>query len=165
MNKEYIYLGKIVNTHGIKGELRLISNFEKKALVFKPDFPIYIGKNKIPETINSYRHHKNFDMITLKNYNNINDVLKYKYELVYFQKADLNLSPNDYLLEELINLSIYEEQEFLGKITNIVYTKGQTLLEITYTKKYYIPYVSEYIKQVDMASQKVMVANVKGLIL
>lgn len=32
---EYVYIGKIVNTHGIKGEVRLISNFERKDLVFK----------------------------------------------------------------------------------------------------------------------------------
>ena len=34
----WIYIGKIVNTHGIKGEVRLLSNFSKKALVFKKDF-------------------------------------------------------------------------------------------------------------------------------
>ena len=71
-----IYIGKIVNTHGIKGELRILSNFSSKNKVFIPQMPIYIDNQK--EIINSYRHHKMFDMITLKNYNNINEVLKYK---------------------------------------------------------------------------------------
>lgn len=43
---EYVYIGKIVNTHGIKGEVRLISNFERKDLVFKKNFKIYIGSLK-----------------------------------------------------------------------------------------------------------------------
>ena len=29
---EYLYVGKIVNTHGIKGEIRILSNFDKKEL-------------------------------------------------------------------------------------------------------------------------------------
>ena len=87
----YILIGKIVNTHGIKGELRIISDFPYKDRVFKNNFNIYIGKDKINEVINTYRHHKIFDMITLKNYNNINEVLKYKGSLVYINRLDLKL--------------------------------------------------------------------------
>lgn len=64
----YIKIGKIVNTHGIKGELRILSKFPHKEEVFKADMPIYIEKES-KEIINSYRRHKNFDMITLKGYN------------------------------------------------------------------------------------------------
>ncbi len=165
MNKEYYYLGKIVNTHGIKGELRILSNFEKKDLVFKKRIKIYIGPEKQEEEINTYRQHKNFDMITLKNYNNINEVLKYKNAKVYFKKSTLNLKDDDYLLEELIDLEIYENEEFLGKITDIVYTKNSILLYISYTKNYYIPYLDNYIEKVDLKNKRVIVKNAKGLIL
>ena len=48
---KYIYIGKIVNTHGIKGEIRILSDFLKKDLVFKKDFILYIGPNKEKEII------------------------------------------------------------------------------------------------------------------
>ena len=48
---EYVYLGKITNTHGIKGEIRIISDFANKDIVFKKGFNIYIGKEKIQETL------------------------------------------------------------------------------------------------------------------
>ena len=51
---EYIYLGKIVNTHGIKGEIRILSDFRYKEKVFIKDFPIYIGKKHEKEIINTY---------------------------------------------------------------------------------------------------------------
>ena len=76
-DKMYRYLGKIVNTHGIKGEIRILSDFEKKELVFRPDFEIYIGEEKKKEIIQTYRHHKNFEMNTIQGYQNINEVLKY----------------------------------------------------------------------------------------
>ena len=74
---EFKEIGKICNTHGIKGELRILSDFEYKDKVFKKGINIYIGQNHCHEVINTYRHHKQYDMITLSGYNNINEVLKY----------------------------------------------------------------------------------------
>ena len=78
MLEEFVYVGKIVNTHGIKGEVRILSDFEYKDKVFKPKMVIYIGRKKEQEVINTYRHHKNFEMITMEGYGNINEILKYK---------------------------------------------------------------------------------------
>ena len=105
---KYIYLGKIVNTHGIKGEIRILSNFDKKELVFQKDFKVYIGNKKEEYQINSYRVHKNYDMITLKGINDINEVLKYKGSNIYINRDDLNLNENEYLLDDLLNMSIME---------------------------------------------------------
>ena len=88
MTDEYIYIGKIVNTHGIKGEIRILSNFEYKDKVFLENRRIYIGEEHIEEIVNTYRHHKIFDMITMKGYNNINQVLKYMNKNVYVKKND-----------------------------------------------------------------------------
>lgn len=105
-----IKIGKIVNTHGIKGELRLLSKFPYKDKVFINNMTIYIDK-KDKEIINTYRKHKNFDMITLKDYNNINEVLKYKGKNVYVNDSDIKLDNNKYLDEELIGLNvIYEDK-------------------------------------------------------
>ena len=54
---EYIKVGKLVNTHGIKGEIRILSDFDKKSLVFKSGVNLYIGEHKEKVTIESYRPH------------------------------------------------------------------------------------------------------------
>ena len=64
---ELIYIGKIVNTHGLKGEMRLISDFKYKHEIFKINNELYVNNNKY--IINSYRKHKIFDMVTLSNVN------------------------------------------------------------------------------------------------
>ena len=71
-----IKLGKYVNTHGIKGEIRILGDFSRKDLVFKPGFKIYIKENEY--VIKSYRKHKEYDMITLEGINNINDIIDLK---------------------------------------------------------------------------------------
>ena len=60
---DYIYIGDIVNTHGLKGEVRIISEFKFKASVFKIGMNFYIGKDKNKEVVSSYRTHKTFDMV------------------------------------------------------------------------------------------------------
>ena len=163
---EYVYVGKIVNTHGIKGELRLLSDFDKKELVFKKDFIIYIGDNHIKETIASYRHHKCFEMITLVGYDNINQVLQYKGLEVYANREDLNLNNSDYLLEDLIGLEIEESGEKLGKVKEIVYNgSSNTLLVIEGEKNFYIPNNKEFIKKVDLEKGIIECENTKGLML
>ena len=162
---DYVYIGKIVNTHGIKGELRILSDFDKKELVFKNNFNIYIGSSYIKETINTYRVHKEFDMITLVGYGNINEVLKYKGLDVYIKRDDLNLNKEEYLMSDLIGMDIVDDNIILGKVIDFVYNKPNTLLVVEGTNNFYVPFVDEYIIKVDKENKQIITKNVKDLII
>lgn len=157
---EYVYLGKITNTHGIKGEIRIISDFANKDIVFKKGFNIYIGKEKIQETINTYRVHKNYDMITLIGYNDINDVLKYKGSFVYINKDDIKGIIVD---EDYINMEVYTDK-YVGKITDILKGKEDIFVIENADKKYLVPKVDYFIKNIDLDDKKIYINNIKGLI-
>lgn len=160
-----IYVGKIVNTHGIKGEVRLLSTFNEKELIFQKGFKVYIGENKKEETINSYRRHKQFDMLTFENIADINLVLKYKGQKIFINKDDLQLKENEYLLEDLIGMKIICNNESLGVVKDIFENKAGKLLYVTFAKNYYIPYNKNYIKQVDIAKKEIYTENTKDLII
>lgn len=162
---EYVYIGKIVSTHGIKGELRIKSNFDKKEVVFKPNFNLYIGENHLCEKIVTYRKHKEFDMVTFQGYDNINQVLKYMKLNVYAKREDLNLNNGDYCLQDLIGLNIIEDGKTLGKVSEIVYNGSNILLQIEATKNFYIPVHGNFIKKVNLENRLIEVENAKGLIL
>jgi len=159
---DYIYLGKIVNTHGIKGEVRILSNFDKKELVFRKGFNIYIGANYQKEVIDTYRVHKNYDMITMVGINDINDVLKYKGAKVYIKREDLNLDNNDYLLQDLIGLKVIANNTCYGKVIDIMQNKVNILLQVKNNDKiYYIPYVTEFINKVNIDEGNIEVERVR----
>ncbi len=160
----YIYLGKITNTHGLKGEIRILSDFLKKEEVFKEGFNIYIGQNKIKEVIKSYRHHKQYEMITLEGINNIDEVLKYKGEKVYILKSDLNLACDEVLLEELKDYIIVNGNNKYGYVKDFYKTKNNILLYIQYNKNYYIPYMEEFIKSIDKVKKEILVPRVEELL-
>ena len=158
-----IYVGKIVNTHGIKGELRLLSKFPYKDKVFINNMKIYINK-KDEEIINTYRKHKNFDMITLKGYNNINEVLKYKGKYVYVEDSDITLEDNKYLDEELIGLNVIYENNNKGLITDIERYDKTVLFNIKNNdKNYLIPYNDNLIDKIDINNKTIYIKDIKGL--
>ena len=159
-----IKIGKIVNTHGIKGELRILSKFPYKDKVFINNMKIYIDKKDI-EIINTYRRHKNFDMITLKGYNNINEVLELKGQLVYVNRSILKINEDDYLLNDLIGMEVFDNGELLGVVKDYYLDNGNTLLEIKGKKIFYIPLKSDYIKNVDVNNKKIITNNGGALIL
>ena len=163
---EYIYIGKIVNTHGIKGELRIRSDFEYKDRVFKKGFNLYIGKDKIKEEINSYRHNKEFEMVTFIEYNNINQVLKYLKEDLYILKEDLNLNEDEYLEKELIGFSVIKDNEVVGEVIDITKTSPTNkIMEINYNgKRVLLPYHKDFILKLDLQNKKIEVKLIEGMI-
>ncbi len=151
-----LYLGKLVNTHGIKGEVRILSDFKFKKDIFKKGSHLYIGKDEL--TINTYRTHKNYDMVTFDGINDINDALKYKGKKVYINRDEFNF--NGILNEDLIGLPVYEDDKLLGNVKEINKNVNQELLVLDNGTM--IPYVDEFIKNI--TKDKIEVKLIKGLI-
>ena len=158
---EYVCIGKLVNTHGIKGEVKLLSNFEYKDKAFVVGMNFYIGEDKEKVTVNSYRHHKVFDMVTFKEYNYINDVLKFKGKLVYVLKPDLALDNNSILDRDYIGMNAYYEGVLVGKVKDIIDNNGYKLMLIG-TK--YVPFNKEFISSVSVTKNELILKNVEGLL-
>ena len=115
MNK--IVLGKYVNTHGIKGEIRIKSDFKYKDRVFQVGNEIILDKTY---TITSHRVHKDYDMVTLKGINSINDIISLKGSLVYIDR-DKYLDNLEYTDDDLIGFKVLCNNELIGNISDIRY--------------------------------------------
>ena len=139
-----LYIGDLVNTHGIKGEVRIISFFKYKETVFKPNNYLYIKSEKLK--IKTYRKHKNYDMVTFEKYNDINDVLKFKVEKVYIDKEDYTFKGP--LNEDLYGKKVYDKGKYIGTLTNIINNNGKEILVIKGKKEYLVPYVDEFVKNI-----------------
>lgn len=162
---DYILIGKIINTFGIKGELKINSNFEYSDRIFTKDFPIYIGINKVKELVYTHRVHKNNDLVLFKGYSNINEVLKYKGENIYILRSDLNLAEDEYLLNDLIGFSVYDDNKLLGSIISYEETPTNILLKVKGDKTFYLPFIDNYIKEVVVKDKKIITNKGSELII
>ena len=86
---ELVIVGKVINFFGIKGELKILSDFDKKDLAFKVGMPVMIKEQWL--TITSVRYHKNYILIRVNDLNDINLITKYIPFNVYVKKVDLDL--------------------------------------------------------------------------
>ena len=160
---EMIYIGKTVSTFGIKGELKVISDFEKCDKAYKIGNKILI--NNIEHVISGIRYHKNYILLEIDDLKNINNILKYVGFNIYIKRIDLHLEENEFLYKDLINSDIIDNDgSNLGKIIEV--EQGVNLLiKVKGSKEFYIPYVDEYIISFDLNNKKLYTKNTKDLIL
>lgn len=156
---ELIYIGKLVNTHGIKGEVRVISDFKYKEDVFKKNNIIYINDNKY--VIEGYRKHKMFDMLILDTIKSIDDALEIKGSNIYINRLDYNF--NGYLDIDLIDLDVYDKDTYKGKVVDIYKTSVNDLLVVDGIKRHMVPNISEFIEKVDLENKRIYINYIKGL--
>lgn len=159
---EYIYIGRIITTHGLKGEMKLRSNFKFKEQVFKKGFKIYIGKDKELHEITSYRKHQEYDMIIVTDISDIDKAISYKQQLVYINKEDLDLE-NEYLDEDLIGLNAIYNNENIGIIESIT-DEGNNNIIIRLNNGKCIPRNSNFIDNVDLNKKEIIFKNLEGLL-
>ena len=160
---EMIYIGKTVSTFGIKGELKVISDFEKCDKAYKIGNKILI--NNIEHVISGIRYHKNYILLEIDDLKNINNILKYVGFNIYIKRVDLHLEENEFLYKDLINSDVIDNDgSNLGKIIEV--EQGVNLLiKVKGSKEFYIPYVDEYIISFDLNNKKLYTKNAKDLIL
>lgn len=161
--EEYIYIGKIVNTHGLKGEIRIISDFEYKDKVFVPGMKFYLGRKKEEVVVNTYRHHKNFEMITMDGYNDISEVERLKKLYVYIKKEDLVLDNGEYLDTDLIGLDVLVDNEKKGTVKNVRDAGNNKFLVISADKEVFIPYNKEFVKEINLDKNYIVIEPIKGM--
>lgn len=151
-----VYVGKVVGTHGIKGEIRIISDFQFKDKVFVVGNSLVINdKNYV---IRSYRKHKNFDMVTLNDYNDINEVLFLVRNKVYFDKEKLNLSNEEVLDEDLLEFKVIDKDGRVGKVAEVfLASPTNKIIRVMFDKEYLIPVYSPMLKSVDKSNKCIYV--------
>ncbi|MBQ3308149.1 MAG: 16S rRNA processing protein RimM [Bacilli bacterium] len=158
---EKIYIGKIVNTHGIKGELRILSKFPYKDRVFKPNHKLIIDDKEY--TIRTYRPHKEYDMVTLDDYKNINEVLFLLKKEVYYNKEELNLEDDEVLDEDLIHYHVVTTTKEEGTITEIFYaSEANKILRVQLNHEVLIPFSSPMIKKIDKEKKEIVIELIEG---
>lgn len=156
----YLLVGKIYKTHGIKGEIKIISYVENSNLIYKVGSFIYVSEEHEKFKIISYRRHKNYDMVVLDGYNYINDVLRLLGKKVYIDR-DNSILKDKLLNSDLIGFTAYYNEKNIGYINEIINNNGYKLFNIN---NKLIPYNENFILNIDISNKKIIFRNLEGLL-
>ncbi len=155
--QEKIEIGKIINTFGIKGEIKVYpyNNLidEVKELTIS---------NKKYE-IEKIRYQKNIAIIKLKGLDDISEAEKFKGTILEIDKAEApELPENTFYVKDIIGLDVYtDEGKYLGKIDDVFNTGANDIYSIG---EILLPATEEVIKQIDIENKKMIVHILKGLL-
>lgn len=122
---DYLNVGKIVNTQGIKGEVRVISKTDFPEERYQKGATLLLFQEKkapIELVVRSHRKHKNFDILSFEGHPNINDVEKYRDGILKVAKDNLaELAEDEFYYHQIIGATVYDETgSELGKIKEIL---------------------------------------------
>ena len=157
-----VYIGKIVDTHGIKGEIRILSDFPYKEKVFMIGNSFWIDEKEY--IIKSYRVHKNYDMVTFEGFDNINDVLFLLKKEVYVLKSSLNLEKGEILDEDLLTYEVITTKGEKGHIKEIFYaSETNKILRIELEREVLIPMNSPMIEEINQEQKKIKINLIDGI--
>ena len=162
----HLSIGKIVNTHGIRGELKVIPNTDFLEERFSKGNEVFVhyGKETICFEIDSFRIHKGCVLVTFKDHHNINDVEKYK-GLELLIEVD-GSEDDDFYYYELKGCQVYYHDELLGEVSEILETQAHEILRISCENKkdILIPYVDRFILNVDIDEKRIDVDVIEGML-
>ncbi|WP_068983173.1 MULTISPECIES: ribosome maturation factor RimM [Lysinibacillus] len=170
---EWFNVGRIVNTHGIRGEVRVLSttDFEEERFVVGNKLAAFKKDDKKPTwvTIESMRRHKNFILLTFEGMHNINLVEPFKEGMLKVtsdQMSDDLLAENEYFFHEIIGCSVVsEEGETIGAVIDILQTGANDVWVVKGAKKeHYIPYIEDIVKEIDVDEKKIVIHVMEGLL-
>ena len=164
-----VSIGKIVNFHGIKGEVKMGFTSGKERLIksLKTVF-IFLNDKKEAFDVESVRFHKNFAIVKLKNINSIDDVMKIKGSLVHVNEETIknSLETDEFLINDLIGLDAFDtEGNKIGTVSAMGENSASDLLEIQKQNglKFLVPFVKEWIPLVDLTNKKIVVKMLEGI--
>ncbi len=167
MKKEYLEIGKIVGTHGVRGELRFelwcddIFFLEKiENLYFNND-----GTGKIEKK--SLRQHGKAALLSLYGVDSIEDAASLRNKLLYIKRSDADIKEGTWFIQELIGSTVidYDNNDIIyGAISEVSQTGAN---DVWYIKKgektTLIPAINQVVKKVDIDNAKVYIRPLRGL--
>ena len=164
-------VGKIVNTHSLKGEVKVISSTDFEEERFKKGSKLLItrGNQLIREVVvESYRNHKNFLLVKFEGIDSVEEAEKLKNLQIKIDSDEVGeLEENEFYFHEIIGCQVFDENDRnLGEIIDIL-TPGANdvwVIKGEEGKEILIPYIEDVVKQIDITNKKVNIEVMEGLI-
>ena len=165
---QYLEVGQIVNTFGIKGQVKVVP-FTDDITRFEELKKVYIVKQSSRKEveIEEVKYHKNMVLLKFKEYNKIEDVEDFKNCYIEINRKDgKKLEEGEYYIVDLLGLDVVtDDGQNLGKLEDIYNTGSNDIYVVKddLGKQVLLPCIKEVVKKVDLEGKKITVHLLEGL--
>lgn len=165
---DYTIIGKIISTHGIKGEVKvypLTDNLDR----FDYLKTAYIGDKKIKVELERVKYHKNLAILKFREFNDINEIISFKDSFIYVDEEGKVVLPEDhFFIYDLLDSQVFDtKSNLIGTIIDVLQGPSNdvyVIKGIDNHKEYLIPAVKQFIIDVNTLDKKVVIDPIEGMI-
>lgn len=166
--EDFFRIGVITSTHGLKGEVKVfpttddVNRFKKlkKCILRTPKGDIEVEKN-------SCKFFKNMVILSFKEFQDINEIEKYKNCELYVRREDaMPLEKDEFYIADVIGMEVYEEDKKLGELEDVLQTGANDVFSVRMLdgKELLIPVIKQCVLDIDYEARKVNVKLMKGML-
>lgn len=167
----YISIGRIINTHGLRGEAKIDIWTDFPEQRFSGNYPLYVQKDGAytPLMPLRWRMHKGYPLVVFEGLEDINLIEPYRNCELFVDEEDREeLDEGELWLDDLIGMKVYDEaHEFIGTVTGFEETNGaNNNLRVAREgkKDALIPLIDSFIVEIDEELGEIIVHVIEGLL-
>ena len=159
--KQYIEAGRIVNTHGVAGEVKIEVWLDSPQFL-KSFKRCFIDRREVK--LLSARVHKGFLIAKLENVEDVNAAMALKGRTVFIDRADARLPKGAFFLQDIIGAAVVDESgSEIGKLVDVMETPASNVYVVKGEREHLIPAVPEFILSTDADNGIITVHLIEGM--
>lgn len=159
--KKYLEAGIIVNTHGIKGEVKIQPWADSAEFLMKIK-TFYIDEK--PYEMLTGRIHKDFLIAQLEGVSDVNEAMVLKNKTIFIDRSDVKLPKGTFFLQDIIGATVFDESgKELGKLSDVLELPASNVYVVAGEREILIPAVPEFIIKTDVNAGTVVVRLIDGM--
>lgn len=167
MLKQYLEIGQIVSTHGVRGEVRVNPWCDSPEFMKKFKTLYFDGKGEKAVKISSCRPHGNIVIMKLEGIDTVEDAQKLRNKVLYMNRNDAKLRKGDWFIQDLIGCTVYDADDntkAYGILTDVARTGANDIWYIECNnKEYIIPAIKDVVIKVDVENESVFIKPLRGI--
>lgn len=159
--KQYIEAGRIVNTHGVAGEVKIEVWLDSPQFL-KSFKRCFIDRREVK--LLSARVHKGFLIVKLEGVEDVNAAMALKGRTVFIDRADARLPKGAFFLQDIIGAAVVDESgSEIGKLVDVMETPASNVYVVKGEREHLIPAVPEFILSTDADNGIITVHLIEGM--
>ena len=158
MKLPYIEAGEIVTTHGVRGEIKLLSWLDSPEMLCEFDRCRISGREYVMDSV---RVQKTCNLVKLRGVDTMEDAQKLRGKTMELYREDI--SDDLIFASELVDVEVYADGVCIGKIKEVLDYPGNSVYVVQGEREYLIPAVKEFILSTDLEKNQMQVKLLKGM--
>lgn len=167
MIKEFLEVGQIVGTHGVRGEMRVNPWADGPEFIKQFKTLYYDNRGEKSVRVVSARPHGNVAIVKLEGIDTVEKASAMRNKIIFMKRSDAKIAKNSYFISELIGCEVYDAENAdvrYGTLTDVSETGANDVWHITKdSKEYLIPAIPSVVINVDVAANRVEIKPLRGI--